>query len=95
MAALKLNIPLMNPSYVLVHNGFTYTVEECNNGRLNVIDGEYNLRQTVQTYGNDPCHIAVNRSGTRIVVANYSSGSFIMYELKDGMIGKMLAFVVH
>lgn len=60
-----------------------------------MIDPEYNLKQTVETNGNDPCHISTNSDNNRIVVTNYSSGSFIMYELKNGLLGKMLAFVMH
>lgn len=95
MTALKLNIPLLNPSYVLIRNTWIYVVEETNNGRLNLIDDKYNLVTSVLTYGNDPCHIRVNARANRIVVTNYSSGSFVMYELRDGKFGKMMAYVMH
>lgn len=53
------------------------------------------LKKTVQTNGNDPCHISINYKGNRIVVVNYSSGSFIMYELVDNLMAKMCCFVMH
>lgn len=38
MTVLKINIPLVNPSYVLCQNNVTYFVEETNKGRLSVMD---------------------------------------------------------
>lgn len=79
MAALKINVPVVNPSFVITHDKFMYFVEETKRGRLNVMDSQYNIIKTAQTFGDDPCHINLNNKGNRIVVTNYSSGSFIMY----------------
>lgn len=95
MTALKIVVPLINPSYVYVRNSFVYVVEETNGGRLNVIDSNYDLKKTDPTNGNDPCHITINNKGNRLVVTNYSSGSFIMYELKNGIPASVSAFVMH
>ena len=65
-------------------------------GQLVAIDSAFNVIKTLPTNGNDPCHISINNAGTRLVVTNYSSGSFAMYGLnKDGVPTKMLSFVMH
>lgn len=51
--------------------------------------------QTVFTNGNDPCHIAMNDDGTLISVTNYSSGSFIVFSIKDNKFSKLFSFVMH
>ena len=96
MTALKINIDLTNPSYVLPFKNMIYIVEETDNGQLVTIDKEFNVIKTLPTQGNDPCHISINHAGTRLVVTNYSTGSFAMYALdKDGVPTKMISFVMH
>lgn len=53
------------------------------------------MKKTEETNGNDPCHISMNKAGNRLVVSNYSSGSFIMYEIKNGIPSSVSAFVAH
>lgn len=43
------------------------------------MDRDYNIVKTIDTNGDDPCHIAINSKGSRLVVTNYCSGSFIIY----------------
>jgi len=46
--------------------------------------------------GGDPCHIAVDRTGHFVFVANFASGSFIGYRIEaDGSLGDETAFVQH
>lgn len=51
--------------------------------------------KTHDTNGNDPCHISINEAGNRLVVTNYSSGSFIMYKLTNFIPEEVSAFVLH
>lgn len=50
-----------------------------------MIDNQYNVVKIVSTHGDDPCHISINEQGNRIAITNYSSGSFIVYHLNDGI----------
>ena len=76
-------------------NNFIYLVEETENGRLVTLDHQFQIKSILPTQGNDPCHICINHRGDRLVVTNYSSGSFAVYELKDGIPTKMIHFVMH
>lgn len=60
MTVAKVNVPLVNPSFILIRNKFMYAVEEVNNGRVNVINSEYQLIKTVLSYGDSPCHLSMN-----------------------------------
>lgn len=96
MAALKININLVNPSFVLPYKNVIYIVEETEDGRLVTIDSSYAIKSILPTNGNDPCHISINNAGNRLVVTNYSSGSFAVYELdQEGVPTKMVHFVMH
>mgnify|MGYP000073658842 CR=1 FL=1 len=64
-------------------------------GNLVAIDKEYNIKKKFSTAGNDPCHISMNHSGDVIVVTNYSSGSFAMFELLEGLPVNLSHFVMH
>lgn len=48
------------------------------------------------TRGTDPCHLSVDATGRFVLVANYSSGSVIIYPiLADGQLGTATDFVQH
>ena len=51
---------------------------------------------TRPTIGTIPCHLKVDATSTRLVLANYGSGSVVVYPLRDdGGIGEMSEFVQH
>lgn len=82
MTVAKINVPLVNPSFILIRNNFMYAVEEVNNGRINVIDSQHKLIKTILSYGDGPCHLSMNEIGNRLVVTNYSNSTVVMYGLK-------------
>jgi 6-phosphogluconolactonase len=45
--------------------------------------------------GDDPCHIQSDPTGKYLVITNYSSGSFIVYELNNHIPIKVHSFIVH
>jgi 6-phosphogluconolactonase len=48
------------------------------------------------TLGGDPCHIIIDKTGRYVLVANFMSGSFIVYPIAaDGSLGDKTAFVRH
>lgn len=48
------------------------------------------------TRGTDPCHLSVDATGNWVLVANYSSGSVILYPIQhDGQLGEATDFVQH
>jgi 6-phosphogluconolactonase len=51
---------------------------------------------TQPTIGTIPCHLNVDATTTRLVLANYGSGSVVVYPIRDdGGIGEMSEFVQH
>ena len=45
--------------------------------------------------GDDPCHLSVDPQGRFLVATNYSSGSFIVYKLTNGLPTHVHAFILH
>ncbi len=51
--------------------------------------GKLRALNTVASHGTDPCHLVVDKTGTHVLVANYSSGSVAVLPVKaDGMLGE-------
>ena len=85
-----------NPSYLAVSpNGkFLYAVNEVGdfNGEQTgavsafAIEGEGSLRliNKLSSHGADPCHVSLDRTGTTVLVANYSGGSVASYRVGPG-----------
>ncbi len=100
---------VVNPSFIAIGNDGTtvYAVNE-----LKMYDGQptgtvsafrigarpsvlefLNLRATM---GTDPCHLALDKSGAYVAVANFRTGSVSVYPiLQDGSLGEKSAFVQH
>jgi 6-phosphogluconolactonase len=58
--------------------------------------GKLTALNIVASRGADPCHLAVDKSGTHVLVANYSGGSVAVLPVKaDGMLGPSSDFVQH
>jgi 6-phosphogluconolactonase len=64
-----------------------------------VIDGQtgsLKFINTVPTKGGGPCHIAIDRTGKTLLVANYTTGSVIALSIQSGgTLGAQTAFVQH
>jgi 6-phosphogluconolactonase len=64
--------------------GLIYVVDEKADGTVSAfgrIGAEWRRHATVSTLGDDPCHVALDRSGSALAAANYSSGSIVAWRL--------------
>jgi len=58
--------------------------------------GKLTLLNEVASGGAGPCHLAVDRTGKYVLVANYGGGSLAVFPiLNDGRLGQASAFVQH
>ncbi len=94
-----------NPSWLVSHPSLPviYSVSETSTGAAGGVsafsydrNGTLTQLSQVSSMGADPCHLALNSSGTRLYVSNYSGGSFAVYALfTDGGLGELLTLVQH
>ncbi|MET0865557.1 MAG: lactonase family protein [Nakamurella sp.] len=92
-----------SPSYLAWHpNGrYLYAVGEVQTGRVwayEMDDSGRRLRVlgSWSSGGEHPCHLAVDPSGTVLVVANYTSGSLAVHRIRpDGRLGEPTDVVQH
>lgn len=98
-----------NPSFLTIHpNGrFLYAVNETSkmNGKneggvsgfeINPIDGKLKELNQKPSGGTSPCHLAVDKTGKFLLIANYGSGSVACYRLNEnGAIGDKTAQIQH
>jgi 6-phosphogluconolactonase len=105
LAALGLAAKATSPSFLAVDPSLKhlYAVNEIGNfngekgGGVSAFSidgktGKLTFLNEVASKGTDPCHIALDKTGKYVMVANYSSGSVAVYSvLKDGSLGKLTA----
>jgi 6-phosphogluconolactonase len=98
-----------NPSFLAVDpdHKYLYAANEIDNfqgGRAGAVsaysidrdNGKLTLLQQVSSFGADPAHLALDRTGRYLLVANYSSGNIAVFPIeKDGRLGQRTAFVQH
>jgi 6-phosphogluconolactonase len=92
-----------HPSFLTLarDNTLLLSVSEANGGAVWVCDfdrvtGEITPRQSQSSGGDGPCHLASDRAGTAVFVANYGSGTAARLPLGgDGSLGPMSGFVQH
>jgi 6-phosphogluconolactonase len=97
----------VDPSYLAAHpNGrFLYAVNEeshfqkmSNNGAVSAfaIDaatGKLKLLNQQASMGDGPCHLALDREGKCLIVANYNNGSVASYPVgNDGLLSRSVGF---
>lgn len=87
-----------NPSYVAVSGEFVYCVNELKQyngqmgGSVTVLTWDaphekLQIRQVLPTHGEDPCHVAVDETGTYLVAANFMTGSVCCWRIgPDGLL---------
>ncbi len=100
---LGLLATVSNPTFIVAHpdNRFLYAVSQEAGGSVSAFlispkTGKLSLVNKASSKGDAPCHLAIDRSGRWIAVANYGSGSVAVLPLrKDGGVGEALAFVEH
>jgi 6-phosphogluconolactonase len=98
-----------NPSFLAVdpNHKYLYAANEVDNYRgghtgavsAYAIDrntGKLTLLQQASSFGADPAHLALDRTGRFLLVANYTSGNIAVLPIdKDGRLGPRTAFVQH
>jgi 6-phosphogluconolactonase len=102
MTRIGLAVETPAPSFLLVHpNGhYLYAVNETGKDQDSVsafaIDakgGKVTLLNTVSSRGSSPCHLALDKTGRYLAVANYSSGSIaVLQVMPDGRLGEVAGF---
>jgi 6-phosphogluconolactonase len=99
--ALGLEAEVSNPSFLIEHpdHRFLYAVSEDTAGMVNAFllnpkTGKLSLVNRVSSKGDGPCHLALDREGRWLAVANYGSASVAILPLrKDGGLGDAAAVV--
>jgi 6-phosphogluconolactonase len=100
---------VVNPSYIAFGSGgeYVYAVNELKtfNGQASGTVSAFKLGGKASelefldlqlTMGTDPCHLAQDRSGKFVAVANYMSGSVAVFPIMmDGSLGKKVSFMQH
>lgn len=89
-----------DPSWIVVspNQRFLYAVTEEKQGMLHAFSIDptthgLKLLNSVPSNGSDPCHLAIDRTGKNLLVANYSSGSMAIRRIEDdGWLGEQTAF---
>ncbi len=98
-----------NPSFLAIHPTAPclYAVNELSTYRgqpggavsafaVDSLTGNLTLLNQQPSHGDAPCHVAVDRSGRYVMVANYSSGTLAMYPVeKTGALGAAACVVRH
>ncbi|HEY1760231.1 MAG TPA: lactonase family protein [Bryobacteraceae bacterium] len=90
-----------NPSFLAVgpDRRFLYAANEETAGGVSAfaIDtGELKLLNRVSSRGSGPCHVALDKTGKWLFVANYNSGSVAAFPVHiDGSLGEASAFMQH
>jgi len=76
---------LLNPSWLTRHPHLDvfYAVSETAEGAVAAFRVDGTALGTQPSHGADPCHLAVDPTGSRLVVANYSGGSIAVYPLDE------------
>jgi 6-phosphogluconolactonase len=92
-----------NPSFLAVHPNqrFLYAVNENNAGTVAAFaidrqSGKLKLLNSVSSRGSGPCHLALDKTGRWIFVANYNNGSIAVFPVgADGTLGDAVASIQH
>jgi 6-phosphogluconolactonase len=98
-----------NPSFLAIHPNqrFLYAANEISryDGQaagsvsafsIDAATGELKLLNRVSSKGAGPCHVAIDRTGKWLFVANYGGGSAAAYPVHDdGSLGEASAFFQH
>jgi 6-phosphogluconolactonase len=101
--SLGLAAETSNPSFVAVHPNqkFLYAVNEDNAGgvsafRIDAATGQLKPLNRVSSHGSGPCHLAADRGGRWVYVANYGSGSVAALPVRpDGSLAEASVFAQH
>ena len=109
LEALEIFTNIVNPSYLAINKkgGFLYAVNELKEylGKASGSVSSFNMSKTSgkltfinsqPTNGTDPCHVELNKEGTKLFVSNFMSGSVSVFPIKaDGSIDELSQFIQH
>src|ERR1035438_4854064 len=103
LKSLGLLATASNPTFLVEHpdHRFLYAVSQDTGGSvsaflINPKSGKLSLVNKASSKGDAPCHLALDRTGRYLAVANYGSGSLAVLPLrKDGGLGDATAFMEH
>jgi 6-phosphogluconolactonase len=109
LGALRVAAETENPSFLALHptRPLLYAVNETDNFQgekagsvsafaIDPATGDLRALSRASTRGAHPCHLAVDRSGRHVLVANYSGGSVASLPIgADGGVGPASSFVQH
>jgi 6-phosphogluconolactonase len=92
-----------SPAFLVAHptGRFLYAANELQDGSLSAFaidapSGKLTLLNKVSSRGAAPCHVAIDRTGKFLLVANYGSGSVAAFPIQqDGRLGEATGFVQH
>jgi len=102
MSGLELAGETKDPSWVIVHPSGKYLYAANERGKDSSISafaiepksGKLTLLNALPALGEDPCHLAIDRTGKFLLTANYSSGNVAVFPiLSDGKLGGHTALV--
>jgi 6-phosphogluconolactonase len=98
-----------NPAFLVIHPNkkWVYAVNEVG-GANNKYNGSISafhfnkekkkleLINTVPSHGNGPCYISLDKSGKRVLTANYNSGTVALFSIgKNGSLGEATSLDTH
>lgn len=100
------NAEIDNPSWLVRHPRLAvlYAVNEARDidggGAVSAFacdaQGYLKLVDRKPSMGGDPCHLAIDADGTRLLVSNYTGGNFASFALApDGTLGDLASLVQH
>jgi 6-phosphogluconolactonase len=109
LSAIGLAAETASPSFLVLSNNkhFLYAVNELENYQGKPSGGvsafaiqpsgeKLTFLNELPSRGEDPAHLALDRTGKYLLVANYTSGNVTVFPvLKDGSLGEATAFVQH
>ena len=92
---LKLAIPIDNPSFLAYSpdRKHLYSTNGSGSGFISSYkikeDGSLSLLTRVSSMGTGPCHISINKEGTKVAVSNYRGGTVAIYPIhEDGSLAE-------
>ena len=96
-------VPTTNPSYQVVAKDqrTVYSVNETAAGKISAFafdpaSRQLTLLNTVESGGDDPCYLELDRTGKWLFCSNYSSGGFSIYAIRpNGALGALSQFIQH
>ena len=95
LSDLKLAIPIDNPSFLTYSpdRKHLYSTNGSESGFISSYkiqsDGSLFLLTRVSSMGTGPCHISINKEGTKVAVSNYRGGTIAIYPVnKDGSLAE-------